>query len=50
VTDYLNAKRQWDAEVDRKAAELIERGVPPYEAIEQAVKIVSLKRRTVERT
>ena len=40
-----DAIRSWDIEVEAKAEELIKRGVPPYEAVEQAVKIVSSDRR-----
>jgi hypothetical protein len=36
--------RRWDNEVDAEAAKLIRRGVPPYQAVEQAVKNISQRR------
>jgi hypothetical protein len=43
--DFQSAKRQWDLEVEREAVELIECGVPPYDAMERARNIVSARRR-----
>lgn len=38
------AIRKWDAEVDRETVRLIEAGVPPFDAVEQARKIVERRR------
>lgn len=42
---FEDEQRKWDVEVDTEAAELIRRGVPPYDAIEQARNNVSRRRR-----
>lgn len=39
------ATRAWDAEVDAEAARLIERGIPPFDAVIRAREIVSARRR-----
>jgi len=44
-SDFKDAMRRWDIEVEAEATELIESGTPPYEAIEQAKNIVSRRRR-----
>lgn len=41
--DYTIIK--WKAEVEDVTIELIERGVPPYEAAQQATRIVTQRRR-----
>ena len=38
------AIREWDAEVDREAIRLIKAGVPPFDAVERARKIVERRR------
>ena len=43
-----DAIRRWDNEVEDEAMRLIERGTPPYEAIQQARDIVSRKRREAQ--
>lgn len=44
MTAFESASRDWAREVDAESARLIERGVPPYDAIEQARRIVSRRR------
>ena len=36
---------EWKSEVEEQEIELIERGIPPYEAHEMAVSIISNRRR-----
>lgn len=43
--DFARAKRDWDVEVDAEAARLIRIGYPPWDAVEQAVKNISKRRR-----
>ena len=43
--DLQRAISSWQAEVDYEAARLIESGVAPYDAIEQARKNVSERRK-----
>ena len=43
------ATRRWNAEVETEAIRLIERGTPPYDALEQAKSIVNLRRRNAIR-
>ncbi len=38
------AIREWDAEVDRETIRLIKAGVPPYDAVVRARKIVEHRR------
>lgn len=38
---------QWQSEVDRETIDLIEIGVPPYEAAERAAETVSSRRRNI---
>jgi hypothetical protein len=40
-----NAIADWDAEVETEAIRLIERGTPPYDAVERARNIVERRRR-----
>lgn len=42
---YEWERSKWDAEVDEIAARLIRNGTPPYQAIRDAVEILSRKRR-----
>lgn len=44
-SDLECAMRNWTREVDDEAVRLIEQGVPPYEAIDQAKENVSNRRR-----
>lgn len=44
-----SAMRDWEFEVEQESIRLIERGVPPYDAMEQAVKNVSKARERAER-
>jgi hypothetical protein len=44
-SDFKDAQRNWDIEVEAEAVELIESGTPPYDAIDQARNIVSRRRR-----
>jgi hypothetical protein len=39
-----DAIREWDLDVDLETARLIREGTPPYDAVEQAKKIVSRRR------
>lgn len=39
-----SAMSSWSAEVEREAERLIERGVPPWEAVDQARQIVAQRR------
>lgn len=48
-TDLKDAIRKWDFEVEQEAIELIEAGVPPYDAIEKARQIISARRREAKR-
>jgi hypothetical protein len=43
--DFEQESRLWSAEVKGVAAELVRRGTPPYQAIEDAREIVSERRR-----
>ena len=43
--DFDSERKRWGWEVDRVAADLVRRGVPPRQAIDQASKIVSERRR-----
>jgi hypothetical protein len=43
------ALRKWDNEVSRETTRQIERGVPPFEAAEQAVKVISTRRAAAAR-
>ncbi len=43
--DLQQAIRDWNREVEREATELIEAGVPPFEAMEKAKQIISARRR-----
>lgn len=45
MSSFDTARRHWDIEVDSVAAELVEQGVPPWDAAEQARRIVSQRRR-----
>jgi len=38
-------RKLWDDEIDTEATKLVRKGMPPYEAVEQARDIVSTKRR-----
>jgi len=41
---FKEAKRDWDMEVQREAARLVEEGTPPYVAIERAANTIERKR------
>ena len=43
--DFETESRIWSMEVRKVAAELVRRGTPPYQAIEDAREIVSERRR-----
>jgi hypothetical protein len=43
-----DAVRSWDVEVEAEAERLIREGTPPYDAIEKAKQIVSIRRRRGE--
>ncbi len=44
MSQFDIASRSFNSEVDRVAADLVRKGVPPYLAMERAVKIVSQRR------
>lgn len=49
MSDFERARRDWDLEVDREAAKLVEEGVPPFDAIERARNTVTRRRREAAR-
>ena len=45
MNDFESKRRSFVTEVKHEAAKLIERGVPPWNAVEQGRKLVSYRRR-----
>jgi len=44
MRQFEEAKREWESEVDTEAARLVKQGIPPFDALEQARRNVSMRR------